>query len=202
MPDQLLWPLATNPANHPGPQPTAMADVPDVDENVWRRYVHGESVPQISDALSRSTNWVQLTINRLLEQRGSSPPQSLRGHVEKLLDEVCLLRQASWSEWERSKTDKVRTVKKTKEGGPRGGGGSELTQMTETRTADATFLRMLMDCNRRESALRGIERPLAGVMHFKQPRVDLDTMIQQVEAANALMRQRHVEPESVAEHEP
>lgn len=202
MSEQLQRPLATGPANQSGHQPAGDAPDPVLDEEVWQRYVLGELASQIGKVLRRSTDWVNLTINRLLEQRGNGQSLLVRGNVEKLLDEVSLVRQAAWAGWHQSQTEKVRKVEKTKEAGPRGGGGNETSVISETRSGDASFLRMLMDCNKRESALRGIEKPLAAVFHVKPKLFDLDSMIQQVEAAIAQAGQQHAAPDPVAQREP
>ncbi len=178
MSDIQQGPLADNPAD-------SIVENLNVEDDAWLRYVRGELQWQISQALARSPDWVKLTIHKQLQQRGRGQPQMQRGHVEKLLDEVCLIRQAAWSGWAQSQTAKVRKVEKTKEAGPRGGGGNESSVTSETRCGEAAFLRLLLDCNKRESALRGIEKPLAAVLDIAPPRLDLEAMIRQAEAVIA-----------------
>lgn len=185
MTDQSTWLPVTNAAYHAGHPLTATVEAPDVEDDVWIRYVRGELQSQIGQALDQSKSWANLTIDRQLEVRGKSQPHLLLGHVEKLLDEVCLVRQAAWSGWDQSQTEKVRKVEKTKAAGPRGGGGCESSITSETRVGEASFLRLLLDCNKRESTLRGIEKPLATVVEFKPPQMDLKAMIRQAEAAFA-----------------
>lgn len=199
MSDQLWCPLVTSPASHPGIPPTGTAEILDAEDDAWQLYLRGHSLKQIGQELARSTNWASLTICRLLELRASGPQQMMRAYVEKLLDEVSLIRQAAWLGWEQSQIAKVRSVAKTKEVGPRGGGGNESVKTTESQSGNASFLRTLIECNKRESALRGIERPTTVRAQCSQSHVDLDTLIQQVEAANAQDCQRNDSPADLGE---
>lgn len=189
MPEQPRWPVTAAPVNRPGSRSTAVAEILDQEDEAWQRYVRGDTYRQIANELGRSSSWVHLTIHRLLELRDTGRQQMVRAHIEKLLDEVSLIRQAAWSGWNRSQTDKVRTVEKTKEVGPRGGGGDESITTTEAQAGNASFLRVLTECNKRESALRGIEKPTAVMFQCMQTSVDIDALILQVEAANAQSHQ-------------
>lgn len=185
MPNQTQWPVDDNRADQPGVQPAAMTDNCDAQDSVWLLHVRGLLPQQIGATLGRSTDWVRLTIARLLELRDRDRQPVTGAHVEKLVDEVCLIRQAAWSGWEQSQVDKVRTVTKTKPAGPRGGGGEEKVVTTEPQAGNPASLRILIECNKRESSLRGIERPTTVPSHPRQPLLDLDALIEQLTTANA-----------------
>lgn len=193
MAHQQQWTVAANSVRQPAEKPSEIDEVLDLEDEAWQLYVRGQSARQIGQALGRSTSWVKLTVSRLLELRGSGRQQMVRAHVERLLDEVSLIRRAAWSGWEQSLAEKVRTVEKSKDVGPRGGGGEEHSTTKENRSGDSSLLRVLLECNKRESALRGIERPTAVLFQLMQSHVDLDSLILQVEAAEAQQNQPQLE---------
>jgi hypothetical protein len=199
VPEQPRWPVSTAPVNRPESHSSAIAEILDQEDEAWSLYVRGYTYRQIAKELGRSSNWAHLTVHRLLELRETGRQQMVRAQIEKLLDEVSLIRQSAWSGWNRSQADKVRTVEKTKEVGPRGGGGDESITTTEAQAGNASFLRVLIECNKRESALRGIEKPTAVLYQCMQPSLDIDALILQVEAANAQELQTH---QNVSEVEP
>ena len=164
-------------------QSPAMVDALAGEDRAWELFVSGHNIAQISHLMSCPLPWVQLTINRLLGQHEACGEPFVRGHLAKLLDEVNLIRQAAWSGWRRSLEDKVRIVEKTRESGGRG--GNEQTTTTETRSGDPAPLRILIECSKRDSTLRGIERPTTVSVQRMSPPLDLDTLIQQIETLQA-----------------
>lgn len=156
----------------------------DIESQCWRLHVRGQSAWQIAQAYELPVGEVDLILQRRLAVYGQRPSVPLRGHVEKLVDEVNQIRQAAWTGWDRSRIDKVKTVEKTTSGGTQDG-KSEGTISTEAKEGDSPFLRVLIECNRRESCLRGIERPTRAATQSVPNRVDIDTMLKQVEAENA-----------------
>lgn len=155
----------------------------DLEDNCWRLHVRGQTSHQIARACEMSVQAVELIVQRRLAAYAAGASVALRGHVEKLIDEVNEIRQAAWAGWNRSQVDKVKTVEKTTTGGTQDG-KSEETISTEGKEGDSPFLRILVDCNRRESALRGIERPNRVTGQSPPVRLDLDELIEQVEVEN------------------
>ena len=155
----------------------------DLDAACWKLVVRGNDARQIARMHRQSPEWGEVTVERLFAAYNADPAQILRGHIEKLICEINLVRQAAWLGWERSLRDKQKTVRKAISGGSQDG-KSESTTTTETQAGDAPFLRILIDCNRRESALRGIDRSSRLPAPSNETHIDLDTLIQQVEAAN------------------
>ena len=163
--------------------PAQIELVQDLEAEAWRLYVQGKSSREIGKAVGRSHNWAIMTVNRLLKERDDRTSQSIRGHMEKLLDEVNLIRDAAWSGWKRSQEDRVKTVEKA--GNTPTGPTREETITTEGQAGDPAFLRVLVELNKRESALRGIEKPVQPIFQFMQTHVDIDVLITQVEEAAA-----------------
>ena len=190
MPIQSGRPSTVDPPRHPTIQPTLTSETRELDDKAWQLYVRGKAPCQIGKALRQSADWGEATIRRLLEVRESGYLPMVRAHVEKLLDEINTFRRAAWSGWRRSRKDKVRTVEKTKEAGQQSRGGNETVVTTEPQCGDASFLRLLTECNKRESGLRGIEKPTAIRSDPTQNHADLATLIQQMEAAMAMEVQR------------
>lgn len=164
--------------------PEQIADIQENEAECWRLYVKGKSSREIGKALGFSHEWARLTVRRLLESRDDRNDQMVRGHVEKLIDSNNLIRDAAWDGWERSKRDRVRKVEKETAGGKEGG-TLESSVTTEGQSGDPAFLRVLIECDKRESALRGIEKPVQPIFQFMQTHVDIDVLITQVEEAAA-----------------
>lgn len=180
--------LAINPMHHSITQSDPIREPLDSDDAAWGMYVRGNTPGQIGQAMNRPAGWGRLTIHRLLEQHENAHEPLLRGHLAKLLEEVNLIRQAGWLGWDRSLKDKVRHVEKTKE--PAGRGGNELTKTTESRSGDLAALRVLIECSKRESALRGIERPTTIPVQRRPQPLNLGALIQQMETTIAEDRRR------------
>lgn len=163
--------------------PAQVEEIQDREAECWRRYVKGQSCREIGRALGMSHTWANFTVNRLLRERDEQLRQSVRGHVEKLIDEVNLVREAAWDGFDRSQRDRVRTVEKS--GGSDKGTYDESSTTTEGQAGSPAFLRVLLECNKRESALRGIEKPTQILFQFMQTNIDIDTLIHQVETEAA-----------------
>lgn len=155
----------------------------DLEQQCWQLHVRGQSAWQIAQACEVPVEEVELLLQRRLAANAQRPSVPLRGHVEKLIDEVNEIRQAAWGSFDRSKVEKVKTVEKHTKGGTQDG-KSEDTISKETKEGDSPFLRILLDCNHRESLLRGIERPTRLPVRSMQPKLDIDALLEQVEAAN------------------
>ena len=190
MPIQSGQPSIVELPQHPTMHPISTSETRELDNKAWLRYVRGQQPCQVGNALSQSVDWAEATIRRLLELRETGYQPMVRAHVEKLLDDVNMIRRAAWSGWRRSRQNKVRTVEKTKEAGPQSRGGNETVVTTEPQCGNASFLRMLTECNKRESGLRGIEKPTAIRSDPTQKHADLATLIQQMEAAMTMEIQR------------
>lgn len=150
----------------------------------WCQYVRGENVLSIAQTIKEPVESIVARLERCMEQSDTQPPRP-RAYLEKLVDEMHLVRQAAWMAWERSLQDKVKTTEKTITD-PKGGIRREEMIVTESQTGDAAFLRIIIDCNRREAALRGLEKSPQLQSRLSQPTLDLDTLITQMEAAMRL----------------
>lgn len=150
----------------------------------WELYVCGTPLAEMARIVGDDEQHVAQTIDCELQHRQQAPQHAPRAYLEKLIDELNLVRQAAWSGWQRSTRNKEKTVDKTTTGGP-GGGREEATHSSEAQAGDTAFLRIIVECNKRESALRGIDRAARVTTHLTQTNVDIDTLIMQVERANA-----------------
>lgn len=165
-------------------QPVHVEEMRAFDEECWRLYLRGASIRDLSLAFGKPVDAISQSLQRGVEQKQNLPPQSVRAYLEKLIDEINLIRQAAWSGWERSQMDLVKSTEKNVSGGT-GGGRDESTVITVGQAGDTSFLRIIAECNKREATLRGIEKPGHSLFQFMQTYVDIDTLIVQVEAANA-----------------
>lgn len=159
--------------------PEQTEDILTAEAECWKLHLKGYSSREIGAIVGRSHTWALLTVGRLLRELADSTKQSVRGHVEKLLDSNNLTRRAAWDGWEKSREDKVKTVEKFGSG-PMGPTSEEATT-TEGQAGDPAFLRVVIECDKRESALRGIEKPVQPIFQFMQTNVSLDILISQIE---------------------
>lgn len=161
------------------PSSTLFPDPQEFEAECLRLRLKGQSLRTIGLKVGRSYETVRLTLERLTERRAAENDQLLRGHIAKLIDEVDMVREACWEGWDRSLKDRVRTV--TKSGSTPKGPTHEDSTTTEGQAGDASFLRAVLECNKRESALRGIEKPVQPIFQFMQTNVSLDILINQIE---------------------
>ncbi len=147
-------------------------------------HLRGTPLDEIAGICGQSLEWVDRVIQAEHTRRQRRPTWPIRASVEKLADELNLIRHAAWLAWERSQREKPKLTKKVIKGGP-GGGRKELTKVREDQAGNPTFLRLLLECNRREASLRAMDRPKHAAAQDSEPPVDIETMAQQVEAANA-----------------
>lgn len=175
-----------------GAKPEKFGDALELEERCWKLYLQGATTRTIAAKCGRSAMWASFTIRKFIDSRNNDTKQSVRGHVEKLLDELNLIRQESWKGWAKSRRDKVRKVDKTVVNDK--GCGSEESTTTEGQAGDPAFLRVLIECGKRESALRGIEKPTQVLFQFMQTHVDLDMLIEQVEAMRIQEAKEPIDP--------
>lgn len=149
-------------------------------QKCWELFLQGKTTRQIGEECGRSNCWASVTIRELTEAKNNETAQSVRGHLEKLLDSNNLIRREAWEAWYQSKENKVKTVEKS--GSSDKGGYDESSTTTEGQAGDASFLRVLIKCDERESALRGIEKPTQVTFNLMQTSITIDQLIAQVEA--------------------
>lgn len=161
------------------PSSSEFPDPQEFEAECLRLRLKGQSLRTIGLKVGRSYETVRLTLERLTERRAAENDQLLRGHIAKLIDEVDMVREACWEGWDRSLKDRVRTVSKS--GSTPKGPTHEDSTTTEGQAGDPSFLRAVLECNKRESALRGIEKPVQPIFQFMQTNVSLDILINQIE---------------------
>lgn len=167
--------------NPDDPQVTTNAIMNTSDE-CWRRYLQGEDIRSIAATIDQPISAILERLERMLQQSidGSRPPSA---HLDKLIDELHLVRRAAWMGWQRSLKHNVKIVTKTVTGS-KSSDREEKTTTTEIQSGNASCLRIIIDCNRREAILRGLDKSSrTATPEGPTSKIDLEQMLTQMEAA-------------------
>ncbi len=157
---------------------------PQVRARIRKLKLQGLLPEEIADELQKELELVNQVLQQVQQQREQRPALPIRACVEQLVEDVDLIRREAWQAWLRSQKDHRKLTEKTISGGS-GGDRTELTDVWDGQVGDATFLRLMMECNRRELQVRTMEMPKRSSAQGGAVPVDFEAMVEQVEAAIA-----------------
>lgn len=156
-------------------------------DDCWTMYVQGSDVRSISQTVDESIESIVERLERMLQESNVDPPPP-HVQVPRLVDELQFVRRAAWSGWKRSLQDKQKTIEK-KSVDAKGGTRTDTTVTKESQSGDAAFLRIVLECNRREASLRGVEKSQQSHLKLNQRPLDIDALIELMEAEQAADQQ-------------
>jgi hypothetical protein len=145
--------MSSNQTNQSAADPNSK----DLDEKIRRLSVEGHNATEIARDCPAPLDQVNDSVQRYHTRLDNLPTLSVRCHLERLVDELNLVRQEAWSAWKRSTALKAKLSEKQTTGGP-SGVRSDVTQTEETQSGDTACLRVIENCIKCEAALRGVEK--------------------------------------------
>lgn len=153
----------------------------DLEARIWKCHIKRMSDEDIAQKLNTTVETVERSLARREAKLESRPVLSARAYVEKLLDEVELVREEAWKAWEDSKEVHVKRTAKTTKGGT-AAEKKENTTVKDRRVGNIVFLRLILDCNKREAFLRGIDKEGLALLQAKTEEVfDVEAMLLKID---------------------